>query len=427
MDIRFDAADLDRVASRRQDASAFLRKWLMSLSVLALMVATLNLLVDPYVVFGTPRLPGISLFKPATKNHAMLAKTFQVDRAHPHTVLIGSSPVHIGVDAAASVWPASMRPVYNFGIPGAYETSTSLQTLQEAVTTGGVADAIVFLDFQNFFSPENPDPVLQEAARRFRFRPDGTPNPDSRQQRATDMVLALDSLTTIALQRQSTVLDLAPNGSGTEADFIGAARDDGMHDLFAQKDSFEAKRLDKLAPIMAGWHGTLPDMDAVASIIAFARTHGIKLTLVIAPHHVDALELYWRAGLWPRVEQLKAELAAMVAAQGGAVTLWDFLDYSSFNTEPVPTAGDRRTPTSWFWEPTHFKKQLGEVMIQRMFGTDAPKFGTQLTPDNVAQRNAQVRADRQAVVCDRRGVMLTALDNPPTDRCAGTRTAHAPT
>jgi hypothetical protein len=414
----------------------FLRVWVVSLAGLALLAGAINLLVDPYEVFGTPRIAGISLFKPITRNHALLAKTFQVARAHPVTVLIGSSPVHIGIDASAPAWPTTMRPVYNYGIPGAYETSTSLLTLQEAVATDGVKNAVVFLDFQNFFSPENPDPALLEDDRRFRFTPGGAPNPDSRPKRANDRFLSLgtmgaliDSLTTVALQGRPHVLNLAPDGSGTEADFIDAARDDGVYDLFAQKDAFEAKRAKEVARVMAGWVGTLPDMDAVAAIVAFARAHDVKLTLVIAPHHVDALELYWRAGLWPRVEQLKAELTTLVAAQGqdGAVALWDFLDYSSFNTEPVPEAGDRRTPTSWFWEPTHFKKQLGEVMIQRMFGSNAPLFGTELTPNNLAEHNARVRDGRRALVCEHRGVVLTALEASAEDGCARTKQPHGPT
>jgi hypothetical protein len=126
------------------------------------------------------------------------------------------------------------------------------------------------------------------------------------------------------------------------------------------------------------------------------------------------MEIYWRDGLWPRVEQLKAELTTL--AWGNGVPLWDFLDYSAFNTEPVPPAGDRRTPTNWFWEPTHFKQQLGEVMIQRMFGRDGPPFGTLLTPDNLSAHNAQIRAERWRIVCDIKSVMLPASFGP--DDCA---------
>ena len=98
--------------------------------------------------------------------------------------------------------------MYNYGIPGGYATSTSLRTLEEAVSAGGVKNAVVFLDFQNFFVPENPASSLTEEERRFRFTPDGAPNPYRRRQVAEDMFLSLatmsaliDSITTVAGQR----------------------------------------------------------------------------------------------------------------------------------------------------------------------------------------------------------------------------------
>lgn len=415
---------------------SFLWIWIITLTGLAILVGGINLLVDPYDVFGTVRISGISKIKPAAKNHAMLAKTHQIGRAHPVTVVIGSSSAHIGIDASDREWPAAMQPVYNYGIPGYYSTSASLRTLQEAVTGGGVKNAVVFLDFQNFFSPERPSAEPGEDERRYRTALDGTPNPHRPLQMANDMFLSLatmgalvDSLTTVFSQVRSGALNLSPDGSSNEADFINAARADGMHDIFAQKDEFEVDRAVRLKQILAGWTGPLPNIGIIADIIAYAAANQVGLTLVLAPHHADAFEIYWRYGLWPRVEQIKTELAEVAAA--GNVTLWDFMDYSSFTTEGVPPAGDRRSPTSWFWEPTHYKKQLGQLMIQRMFGTGAPPFGVVLTPQNVAARNAAVRAQRQEVVCDGDGDrLLTALEQPIDDGCNQVRrlvVGHGPT
>ncbi|WP_428485654.1 hypothetical protein [Rhodopila sp.] len=408
----------------------FIRIWLASLLGLAALVIGINLLVDPYEVFGTPRIAGISAYKPAAKNHSMLAKTYQIARVHPVTVLIGSSSTHIGIDAADPAWPLAMRPVYNYGIPGGYATSTSLSTLREAIALGGVRNAIVFLDFQNFFVPEQPAPQQPatsqgEDDRRFHWLANDARNPNREAQVADDMFLSLatmgaltDSVTTVISQRNPTLLNLAPDGSSTEADFINAARNDGMHDLFAQKDAFEAARARGLAQVMARWHGPLPNLGIVVDMMALAQTHDVKLTLVITPHHADALELYWRNGLWPRVEQLKTELAALAASKGRNVVLWDFMDYSRFSTEAVPPQGDRRTPMRWFWEPTHFKKQLGRIMIGRVIGAGAPDFGAVLTPETVAARNDAVRAQRQALVCGGDAAFLTSLDKPINNGCA---------
>jgi hypothetical protein len=415
--------------------SSFLRTWIGTLAVLALLAIGLNLLVDPYELFGTPRLAHLSLLKPGPKNHALLAKTYQEARAHPVTVLIGSSSTHIGFDVGAPTWPASMRPIYNYGIPGGYATSTSLHSLQEAIANGGIKNAIVSLDFQNFFVPEGPSGALSDDDRRYRRLADGSPNPYRALQVANDMFLSLttmgalvDSTKTIIGQSNPALLNLAANGSSTESDFVDAARSDGMHDLFAQKDDFELERAAALKKVMADWQGPLPNLDIIRGIIALARAHDVKLTFVITPHHADALEIYWRMGLWPRVEQLKTELGAVVAEGGGDVQLWDFLDYSPFSTEAIPTAGDRRTETQWFWEPTHFKKQLGAIMIGNMFGADVPAFGAKLMPETVAARNAQVRAQRQQRVCVVSGAgLLTSLSTPIPDGCAVASASRGPT
>jgi hypothetical protein len=414
---------------------SFLRTWITTLLVLALAVVSLNLLVDPYDVFGTPRIAGISLLKPGPKNHALLAKTYQEGRVHPVTVLIGSSSTHIGFDAGASTWPRSMEPVYNYGIPGGYATSTSLYTLQEAIQNGGVKNAVVSLDFQNFFVPEGPPGPLDDDGRRYHLLPDGQPNPYRQLQVGSDMFLSLatmgaliDSVTTIIGQRNPGLLNLMPNGSSTESDFVDAARTDGIHDLFAQKDDFEVERAAGLKQVLTNWKGPLPNLDIIRHIIALARAHDVKLTLVITPHHADALEIYWRLGLWPRVEQLKTELAQVASENGANVPLWDFMDYSHFGTETIPPAGDRHTQIEWFWEPTHFKKQLGAIMIGNMFDEGSLPFGVKLTPENVAARNAQVRAQRQERVCDdTESKLLASLSTQISDGCKVASASHSPT
>lgn len=398
--------------------------WLASLLCLLLAVGGLNAFVDPYEVFGSARIAGINRFKPQTKDHMMLAKTYQVERARPVTVLLGSSRVLIGLDPASKWFPPQMRPVYDFGVPGVY-TSSNYRGLLEAFAGGRLRYALVFLDFENFFRPTPVSTVLDEEHRRYRVLTDGRPNPDRPLQKAQDAFLSLftigalqDSLATVLAQRDDPVLDLRPDGSSTEAEFIRAARTDGVHELFAQKDVFEAERAARAAKLFANWRGPMPNLADVRDIVAFCRTHGIALTLAISPTHADALDIYWADGLWPRLEQWKTELASLVQqAGGGAVQLWDFDGYDSYATEPVPAAGDRRSTVRWFWEPSHFGKALGELMLQRMFGQGAPDLGALLTPESVAARHAAVRAQHLAYVCDRAG-RLDPASAPPARNCS---------
>jgi hypothetical protein len=407
----------------------FIRIWLTTLAGLAALVVMVNLLVDPYDVFGTPRIAGISTFKPKADDHPMLAKTYQVARVRPATVVIGTSVADIGIDASDPVWPQAMRPVYNFGIPGSTAIG-NLETLQEAVATGAIENAIVFLDFDNFLIPQPPGRTLSDDEQRLHGLLGGAPNASRPMQVAEDMFLSTatmralnDSVTTVVQQWVPDPSDMASDGSSIKQEFVTAAQTEGMHNLFAQKDVYDAERMGTVAHVLAASNGPTANLDTVAAIIAFTRAHGVKLTLAITPRHSDELEIYWHLGLWPRVEQFKTELAALVATQGNGVRLWDFMDYSAFTTEPVPPEGDLRTATRWFWDPNHFKRALGRIMVAQILGEDAPAFGVVLTPDNVAQRNAAVRAQRQAFVCGNSAVLAAASDRPTTDGCVAVETA----
>lgn len=128
-------------------------------------------------------------------------------------------------------------------------------------------------------------------------------------------------------------------------------------------------------------------------MLAFAAAHDIAFDLVIPPVHADLLEIYHHAGLWPRFERWQRDLASLVATEGGpAVRLWDFAAYDAYATEPVPAS--RAQTMQWFWEPVHFKKPLGALIIRRILGADTGDFGERLTPQNVEARLARVRAQR---------------------------------
>jgi hypothetical protein len=143
----------------------------------------------------------------------------------------------------------------------------------------------------------------------------------------------------------------------------------------------------------------LPNFDVVREMILFCRERGVTLTLILAAFHADEMETYRRAGLWPRVEQLKNDLASSVArANSDTIAAWDFVEYSPYTTETVPPPGDKLSPTRWFWEQAHFKRALGEVMLRRVFEGMPGDFGAPLTPDTIAVRNERVREQQKGFV-----------------------------
>ena len=115
------------------------------------------------------------------------------------------------------------------------------------------------------------------------------------------------------------------------------------------------------------------------------------------------LETLHKTGLWPVFSEWKRVLARIAAEANRSsniprVQLWDFSGYNAINVEPVPGPTYRTTATHWYWEAGHFKQELGDVMLQRMFAepdrlADAA-IGVKLTPENVEQEIQRIRQQR---------------------------------
>ena len=81
--------------------------------------------------------------------------------------------------------------------------------------------------------------------------------------------------------------------------------------------------------------------------------------------------------------------------------IWDFSNYNSYNAEPVPEKGDLDTKMQWYWESSHYKKELGNLMLDRIFKYTHPErtvddnFGVLITTGNIESHLAQIRTNRE--------------------------------
>jgi hypothetical protein len=102
------------------------------------------------------------------------------------------------------------------------------------------------------------------------------------------------------------------------------------------------------------------------------------------------------AGRWALFEEWKRQLADIAAEF--SVPLWDFNAVDSYSTESPPAAHDRRSMLRWFWEPAHYRRELGDLMLGTMLDREcgpsgAGRFGVRLTPVSLPGQMARLRAD----------------------------------
>lgn len=370
-------------------------------------VAAFNIAVDPYAVFGRPRIEFFNARKATAINYTAMSKSYQIEQVAPRTVLLGTSRVDIGFDPDYPAWPASDRPVYNFGVPEGSILALESQ-LRHAERAGPVRRAVVGLEFHDFLRPrvdlETPPSEIEQ-----RFVALGSGGSERTLQQLMDransavtLKALIDSGFTIASQFSRASGDIGANGLTSETPYAVSAANDGLHLLFQQKDQqlLQARRnamkLLENRPV-----GEFAEMPQLQSLIQFAQSRHIELDLVIPPYHAHYYEIVDAAGLWPRFEAWKTALTQVVEEnrrREGAVrvSLWDFASYDAYTTEPVPPKGDRRALMKWFWEPVHFRKALGDRLLARLLGESDADFGVQLTPQTLDSRLNEGRVNRDA-------------------------------
>ena len=193
----------------------FVRIWLAAISVMAMLVLCFTLAVDPYGIVGTRTFAGWTNRKVAGVDWARFSKPYLLAKVAPQTLVLGSSVVDVGIDPDSAAWPASSRPVFNLGIPGASPLE-QLRFLRNALTVSQPRRLFIAATFDDaLWSPNRSKPGAEMAVDIFTGRlpinADGSRNTAARIGAAANLVFATFSLQAI----RDSVATLARGGTTT--------------------------------------------------------------------------------------------------------------------------------------------------------------------------------------------------------------------
>jgi hypothetical protein len=370
--------------------------------ILAVFSITFTILVDPYRMYGTPTFPGWTDLKPRIYQQAGIAKTNQLERIVPKTLLLGNSRVEIGFDPESKVWPVAYWPVFNAAEAGR-GLSTAVAMLREDIAVRPPRTVFLGLDFQDFLSRQEPAsaplPLIGPDERRSHLTRNGEKNGGRpvqiwRDRFATTLTLdALsDSFLTILDQNPRTAVTMTRLGFNPLHEYRIFARRTGYYGLFlAKARDYQHQYSSYKVPDFSRAED-LANFRDLAAIIALCREHGIQLIVFTQPYHANYLEMLHQLGLWPSFEQWKHAVAKVLSAAD--VPLYDFAEYDDFTTEKVPGRGDTTSEMRWYWEPGHYKAALGDEMLKAIINGPTSSFGRRLTPANIGTAISDVRNRR---------------------------------
>lgn len=339
--------------------------------LLLLLLAASNVLMDPYLVYGTPRLEGINRYKTRFFYGQFEAKPRLLRETSPQHLILGTSTAG-----------GSLRPdhpgfrgerAFNYALAGS-PPAVQARALDDALQSGTLRSVIVCVDLfaYNAFLDQ---PVFRRWGRRVSAGDDSS---GSWSRVREDMEIALARLFRWSTLKDSVGTYLEQRQPGTGGLFRDL-RDDGFWqnprpDTWPKLQMFQRVEHQYLS---TGWfpepqrrfgfedgHGR-STIGELHQLLVAARRADVDVIVAVMPFHARYAEAMHEAGLWDELDALKRKLVelAMAPEMKGGVRVWDFSGYHALSMGRVSGAV---TDTPWFEDAIHPSVATGDRMLRRM-------------------------------------------------------------
>lgn len=374
-----------------------------------ILVMAINALINPFNLFDGLRITGLNDYKYQLPRNSRLSKAVELRRLRPDCLILGSSRAQFGFDPSYPAWEKCRG--YNLALAagGLYET---MRYFQQAAVLRRPNEVVIALDLFMMNVYRSPQAGYMED--RLMTNPDGSVNPYWRRTYSYDVFSNL--LSWYALKASSkTVFPSSPRQLRGPENGYWEYRHDSVFSPSrrTRRDTF---RRSEQAFLTEHWfpaprrqfatHDPESGKDAyedLRTILRLSHQHATHLHLVISPSHARQWEALLQAGLWNDFENWKRMLVLVndeEAHRAGRppFAVWDFSGYNTYTVEEVPDEDDPKNEMRWYWESSHFRKELGDHVLDRVLGYRSPDrvtandFGVRLDAHNIEAHLAAMRA-----------------------------------
>ncbi|HEY5768310.1 MAG TPA: hypothetical protein VIT91_10100 [Chthoniobacterales bacterium] len=367
----------------------FIGGFFIFLSLGLIAIASLNIVADPFRVFGTPRWMGVNDRTPDTIGFDRVAKPYQLLHQDARSLVFGSSTAHNGFLALES-WDMGLpKPAYNYALLGASAHEIRL-SLEQALRESPVEVVVLVADFfaYNAYYADNERFLAKrlDAASRRRW-------PGYMLEDLGTFMLGIDGIKySWRTLFDSHAANLA-SPSASNAPKIASNVPIRVHFQNCERSYPSrwfpppARRYDF---VDASRHrDTLEDFKAM---LRACSEQGVQLYIIIPPIHARFNEALVASGAWPNYEGWKRAIVSCADAQLGRIAaekhpprleLWDFSLFNQRTCESVPVSG---APLRWWHDSAHFTPEFGQSILAEVMQSTPRKrsqLGVRLVPTSV--------------------------------------------
>jgi tetratricopeptide (TPR) repeat protein len=409
----------------RQAGSKFLLGFAVSALCFCAAIVAANVIVDPFMFWRLVTIPGVNSQRPEFSSWTRMAKAQLMCRLQPNTVIMGSSRAEVGLNPRYPAWDQFRGRIYNLAMAGTGLEELDLTLRHAKYASPQLRHVVMALDFFMFnanreavvFGTEVLDfdrsrlltspsdsclrVFLHDASKLLWIN--GIPFDISTVHRQLPDAQRSDPKSITTANNWTLLYDRDGFRGNSYGVLVPLAHQDGFRTLVdspggtAGQERYYASRVWRPPPDQRFCFTRPGQPDTIAvfrDIVNFARQSGIDIRFVINPIHARMLITLQEIGLWPQYEDWKRDLVKVLteeAKQDHAkpFPLWDFSGFNSITTEQIPPAGDKQHIMRWWWEPSHYQKATGDLMLDRMLdykpdlANVPPDFGILLSPSNI--------------------------------------------
>jgi hypothetical protein len=373
--------------------SKYLQTGLITFIIGILVVLIVNLSIDPYSVWNFKCLNEFSCRKTEAGGKIYLTKVHQWRNSQNfNIVILGNSRTEMGIDPASRKFKS--KYAYNLSIRGS-GIETQLKYLVNFLKIHKPNQIIWGLDFLNFVEVIAIKPEVKKVAtNRFELPYDisGSKNPNYLGNDINNRfktLLSLDaiksSVKTIFKQR-SSVNYLNENGFNNALGFVPVVENEGANSLFEHDELMLSKKIKGKKLVLSIDNGKLRWLK---EIVELSRSNRVELKLFINPYHKRYIEVLSEEGQLDLFLEWKEQLVKDLdlLSYFNDFRLYDFSGSNIYTSETVPLR--KGVHMKWFWEPSHYKKELGDVIIEHLNNGDSSEF--LITPNNITHKTTLER------------------------------------
>ncbi len=343
-----------------------------------LAIGALAWFIDPYGMYWSPIIENVNKVKPEAGTRTRITKAYRVNEVKPHILLVGNSRVEMGLAPTHPLF--NNKRVYNQAMPGSSLAMQVDYAIAAIANNPSIEHIIMGVDYFDFLSAKE---VTNQAPPSYLKRLNNkntTLNAFQLKEQAS-LIFSLDAFTSslnTIYQQPKEVSSITPLGFNTANTYKDIMRSEGIKALFVQKLSNITKFLQSDKKIV--------NAEAYRSLDKLIHTAGereIKLNFFISPYHYSYLHWLAKYEHWHSFLSWKKALALHLVKYDGQLVLWDFSGFNDFVVEQVNTK-NKHTLMQWYWEPAHYRKELGDKLLSAMLIKNNNSFGLKLNSHNIA-------------------------------------------